>query len=139
MKHVEYVNTFGMGEGELNELLRTRRVGVLALADAGDAYAVPVAYDYDGESLLVRLDSRDESAKIEHLETTGTATFVLYDAETPSWSVIVRGPLREREGFDETRVDERFPDIRVFGEEIDEMEAVVYELEMDEVTGRRAE
>lgn len=140
MEHVEHVYTFGMGEGELNELLYTGRVGILALADdedAADAYAVPVAYDYDGESLVVRLGAADGSTKMRYLETTDTATFVVHDAGTPSWSILVRGPLREREEFDETRIDKQFSDRQVFDEELDEMDVVVYELEMEEVTGRR--
>lgn len=139
MEHVEHVYTFGMGEGELNELLYTSRVGILALADAGDTYAVPVAYDYDGESLVVRLADNEERTKVEYLETTDTATFVVHDVGTPSWSIVVRGTLRERDDYDEARLDRAFAPVRLFGEPVGETEARVCELEMEEVTGRRTE
>lgn len=139
MEHVEYVYTFGMTDGELDELIRTHDVGVLSLADAGDAYAVPVAYDYDGESLVVRLADHGDSTKMTYLEATETATFVVYETGDPSWSILVRGELRERDDFDETHVNRRFSTLRVFGESIDEVETVVYELEMEEVTGRRTD
>ncbi|WP_162224555.1 pyridoxamine 5'-phosphate oxidase family protein [Halorussus amylolyticus] len=139
MKHVEYVHTFGMEAEELDELLRTGSVGVLALADDGDAYAVPVAYDYDGESLVVRLGASPDSEKMAHLESTDTATLVVHDEGTPSWSVLARGSLRERDDFDDRRVNRQFSALRVFDEEIDEVDAAVYELEMSEVTGRRTD
>ena len=139
MEHEEYVYTFGMGEGELNELLYTGRIGVLALADTGNAYAVPVAYDYDGESLVVRLADHEGSTKMEFLEATDTATFVVHDAGTPSWSIVVRGTLSERDDYDEARINSAFAPVRLFGEAVDETETNVYELEMEEVTGRRTE
>lgn len=126
-----------MKAAELDELLRTGQIGVLALADANDAYAVPVAYDYDGESLLVRLVAGPDSTKMRYLEATDTATLVVHDAGTPSWSVLVRGPLDEREDFDETRINRQFSELRIFEEERDDAAVVVYELEMSEVTGRR--
>lgn len=139
MEHVEYTYTFGMTDGELDQLIRTHGIGVLSLADAGDAYAVPVAYDYDGESLVVRLADHEDSTKMTYLDGTDTATFVIYEPGDSSWSILVRGELRERDDFDETRINQRFSTLRVFDEPIDEVEVVVYELEMTEVTGRRAE
>lgn len=128
-----------MRTAELDELLRTGRIGVLALADAGDAYAVPVAYDYDGESLLVRLAAEPGSTKLRYLEATDAATLVVHDAGTPSWSVLVRGPLGEREDFDAARIGRQFSQRVVFDEERDDAAVVVYELEMNEVTGRRSD
>lgn len=138
MEHAEYVFTFGMTDDELDELLRSGDVGVLALADEGDAYAVPVAYDYDGTSLVLRLVDFEGSEKMQYLEATGTATFVVHGGDPP-WSIVVQGHLRERVGYDETRINEEFPPVRLFDEEIDETEEVVYELEMEEVTGRQEE
>ncbi|WP_158055801.1 pyridoxamine 5'-phosphate oxidase family protein [Halorussus halophilus] len=139
MEHVEYIYTFGMDESELDELLRVHDVGVLSLADGDDAYAVPVSYDYDGDSLVLRLGQHEDSTKMEFLEATETATFVVHESGDGSWSILARGPLRERTDFDETRINQRFSKFRLFREPVEDVQATVYELEIEELTGRRAD
>ena len=139
MEHVDYSYTYGMDESELDELLRVHDVGVLALADGDDADAVPVAYDYDGESLVVRFAEREESTKMNCLEATDTATLVVYEAGAASWSIVARGPLRERAVVDEAASDRRFSPLPLFGEAGEDVETRVYELEIEELTGRRAD
>ncbi|WP_137285064.1 pyridoxamine 5'-phosphate oxidase family protein [Halorussus salinisoli] len=141
MEHVEYVHTFGMTDEELDEYLREDAVGVLSLADAGDAYAVPVGYHYDGERLLVRLGERDDSTKMDYLESTETATLVVYEKESErsSWSVLVRGALRKLPPERDRKINEQFEPFRLFGETIEEVDAGIYELVMDEVTGRQTD
>ncbi|MFC7079660.1 pyridoxamine 5'-phosphate oxidase family protein [Halorussus caseinilyticus] len=141
MEHVEYVYTFGMTDEELDEYLRNAEVGVLSLADEGDAYAVPVGYHYDGERLVVRLGERDDSTKMDYLETTTTATLVVYEkeGEQSSWSVLVRGTLRELPPETDREINEQFEPFRLFDETIEDVDAAVYELEMAEVTGRRTD
>lgn len=141
MEHVEYVDTVGMTDAELDELLRTRGVGVLSLADGGDAYAVPVGYHYDGERFLVRLGEREDGTKMDYLETTETAALVVYEKENArsSWSILVRGALGRLPPETDRGVNERFEPFRLFDEGVEDVEAVVYELELEEVTGRRTE
>lgn len=144
MEHVEYVYTFGMDEAELADYLREHTTGVLALADAGDAYAVPVGYHFDGERLLIRLGVHDDSEKLDYLTNTERATFVVYDTsrEDRSWSVLARGTVHElsdeeQEAISDTVVNNLYDPIRVFGEDVDELAATVFEFRIEELTGRR--
>ena len=141
MEHVEYVYTFGMTDEEADQYLRDGEVGVLSLADDGDAYAVPVGYHYDGQRLLVRLGERDDSTKMEYLENTGTATLVVYEKEDErsSWSLLVRGKLVELPPETDREINEQFEPFRLFGESVADVDAAVFELRMDEVTGRRTD
>jgi hypothetical protein len=139
MEHVDYVYTFGMTDEELDDHLRDGEVGVLALADGGDAYAVPVGYHYDGERLVVRLGDDEDSTKMDYLETTETATLVVYEVESErsSWSVLVRGSLRRLPAETDREINEQFEPFRLFDEAVDDVDAAVYELEMEAVTGRQ--
>lgn len=139
MEHAEYTYTFGMEEREVEERLRAGRVGVLALADRGDAYAVPVAYHYDGD-LHLRLGDHEASEKMAYVDTTTTASFVVHGATGPeaSWSIVIRGSLHRLpdDRFDEAAINERFGPIRVFGEDVGDMEQAIYEVDIEEITGR---
>jgi hypothetical protein len=130
-----------MTDEELDEYLRENDVGVLSLADDGDAYAIPVGYYYDGERLVVRLGERDDSTKMDYLETTERATLVVYEKESEqsSWSVMVRGSLRELPPESDREINEQFEPFRLFDETIEDVDAAVYEMEMAEVTGRRTD
>lgn len=141
MEHVEYVYTVGMTDAELAERLREGEVGVLSLADGGDAYAVPVDYHYDGESLVVRLSDREDSTKMEYVEATETATLVVHErvSDDESWSVLVRGRLQKLPSETDREINEQFEPFRLFNEDIEDVEVVVYELEMTKVTGRRTD
>jgi nitroimidazol reductase NimA-like FMN-containing flavoprotein (pyridoxamine 5'-phosphate oxidase superfamily) len=140
MKHADYVYTVGMDEADLESHLRSAEHGVLGLADEGDAYAVPLSYHYDGERLLLRVSHHDDEAeKRDYLETTNTATFVVFDADgDSSWSIVVRGPVREvDERIDEATLNEWFPPFRLFDESVDQVEFTLYELSMETVIGRK--
>lgn len=143
MRDVEYVYTGGMTETEVDDRLRSSETGVLSLADGGRAYAVPVSYHYDDGSIFLRLGDDDHSEKLELVETTEEACFVVYGVDEPdeSWSVVVTGTLREvpddDEAYDPTEINERFSSLRVFDEAVDELDVVLYELRISEVTGRR--
>lgn len=140
MEHAEYVYTSGLSESDVDEYLRAGEHGVLGLADGNDAYTVPLSYHYDGERLLLRVSEHDDdSEKGRFIEATETATFVCYEASTKeSWSVHVRGPLREwRADVDEETLNEWFPPFRLFDEAVENVGLSLYELEMESVTGRK--
>jgi hypothetical protein len=103
-----------MDRAEIDDFLADRGVGLLALADGGRAYAVPISFGYDGDSRLYFFLLRfgEDSEKIDYADRTASATFAVYDVETPDrWrSVLARGPV-------ETVPEERH----------DEMEAVMYD------------
>ncbi|MFO8115371.1 MAG: pyridoxamine 5'-phosphate oxidase family protein [Halorubrum sp.] len=139
MEHAEYVYTSGMSESDVDEYLRAGEHGVLGLADDNDAYTVPLSYHYDGDRFLLRMSEHDDdSEKGRFIETTETATFVCYEASTTeSWSIHVRGPLREWEGdVDEKTLNEWFQPFRLFDEAIENVGFTLYELGMETVAGR---
>ena len=140
MEHAEYVYTSGLSESDVDEYLRAGEHGVLGLADGNDAYTVPLSYHYDGERLLLRVSEHDDdSEKWRFIEATETATFVCYEGSaTESWSVQVRGPIREwRADVDEETLNEWFPPFRLFDEAVENVGLSLYELEMESVTGRK--
>lgn len=129
-----------MDESEIDDRLRAGEHGVLGLADANDAYAIPLSYHYDGDRFLLRVSEHDEeSQKGRFLETTDTATFVCYDSSTnESWSIHVRGPIRKWHGdVDEATLNDWFPPFRLFDEAVGDVEFSLYELRMEAVIGRK--
>ncbi|RCU48336.1 pyridoxamine 5'-phosphate oxidase family protein [Haloplanus salinus] len=139
MDHVEYVYTVGMDATELDDYLRAGSHGVLALAAGDDAYAVPLSYHYDGDRLLLRVSSHDDGEKRRYLDATGTATFIVFAADTDeSWSIHVRGPVTESSApVDEATLNEWFPPFRLFDEAVEDVDFTLYELGMESVVGRR--
>ncbi|AFK18655.1 pyridoxamine 5'-phosphate oxidase family protein [Haloferax mediterranei ATCC 33500] len=143
MKNIRYVYTVGMKPEAVAERLAEASSGVLSLADGSRSYAIPahVHHDAEGERLLFRLTDDGTSKKFEFIEATDEATFVCYeDAGTDSWSIFARGPIRvlpDDERPDETTINEMYGGgVRVFDEEIDDLEVHIVELELDELTGR---
>ncbi|MFC6838192.1 pyridoxamine 5'-phosphate oxidase family protein [Halomarina ordinaria] len=144
MEHIEFVYTMGMDEADVERRLRDAEAGVLSLADGDDAYAVPVSHHYEDGSVFFRLSDDAHSEKLAFVETTRRACFVVYGVEgaDESWSVVATGTLRPVEGaaaerFDAAGINDRFGPLRVFDEAIDEVDVVVLELDVEEVTGRR--
>ncbi|WP_458205676.1 pyridoxamine 5'-phosphate oxidase family protein [Haladaptatus sp. NG-SE-30] len=139
MEHVEYVYTFGMDETELERKLRETETGILSLAQDDDAYAIPVGFHYDGKRLLLRFGVKDDGEKMAFVKTTDTASFVIYDTKSnESWSILMTGTLHPFEGsFDETEINELFAPLRVFDEDVDDVEPVIYAFEIEHVTGRK--
>lgn len=143
MKEIEYTYTYGMDEDKVEELLRTHQTGSLALADSDEAYAIPVAYHYEDGVVYFRLGEHEGSEKMAFLDATERACLLVYDYDAEadtSWSIVVRGAL-SRVGAEELpALDERSLDyapLRVFGEDIGDLEPVGVRLDIDEITGRR--
>ena len=144
MEHVEYTHTTGMGRAEAEEYLREAETGVLSLAADGDAYGIPLAHHYEGgDSVVFRLGVDADSEKVEFLEATGEASYVVYGYDDPrdSWSVMVRGPIEPvssgDERFDVAEINRQYPDIRIFDEDVGDLEVRLYELHVESMTGRR--
>jgi nitroimidazol reductase NimA-like FMN-containing flavoprotein (pyridoxamine 5'-phosphate oxidase superfamily) len=143
MANAEFAYSIGMTDDEVASHLRRESVGVLALADGGDSYAIPVAYHYDGERIYVRLGLNPDSRKTEMLAKTHTACFLIYSAEPlqDSWSVVATGPLSEVESpseFDDELVNALFVPLRVFDEPIEDIDPTVFALEIESISGRRS-
>ena len=141
MEHISYVETVGMDERGLESHLHGVEAGVLALADGGDAYAVPISFRYDDGRFLLRLTDDGDSEKLAFARATDSATFVAFGQDgDDSWSVLARGPLVEL-GEEETAsfTDDHWPfgPIRVFDEDVADVDVRVFELEVETLTGRR--
>lgn len=78
---------------EIAEFLESQHTGVLSLADADDAYAIPVSFTYhEDEGVFLRLGFAPGSQKKRYLDATEHATFVAYDDTDEGWkSVLVEG------------------------------------------------
>ena len=144
MDDVEYVYTAGMDEEEIDRLLGDGGHGVLSLARDGDAYGIPLNYSYNGDRLFIRVSDENDSEKIEFARATNSASFVVYDVidETNSWSIFVRGTLRqltaeEQDQFTDSVLNKRFPPFRLFDETVERVEIMIYELIPDEIVGRK--
>ncbi|WP_256301057.1 pyridoxamine 5'-phosphate oxidase family protein [Haloarchaeobius salinus] len=149
MEHIEYAYTHGMNDEEIAERLHTEGTGVLSLADDGDAYGVPLAHYYDGEDIYFRLGMTEDSQKRDLLERGGTVSYAVYgtdETDDPrgidSWSILAEGtltriPESDHERFDTAEINRHFSPIRVFDEDIEEIEIVIVRLDADSVTGRR--
>lgn len=148
MEHIDFAYTTGMDEAAVEERLDETETGVLALSHDGEAYAIPLAHYYDGDGLYFRLGITEGSQKQTFIKTTETATYLLYDAEVTdapreldSWSIIITGTLHElpkerHSEFDTAAINRRFSPIRVFDENIDEIDIRIFELDIDTITGR---
>ena len=139
MDRVDFIYTAGLPDEDARRKLGEGTVGVLALADSGDAYGIPVSYVLDDDRLLFRFGVEPESTKVAYAAETATATFTIYEYSGPedSWSVVVRGPIRRLDDRpDDETINELFPPFRVFDEEIEDVEYELYELEIEELTGR---
>mgnify|MGYP006293698991 CR=1 FL=1 len=141
MEHISYVETVGMDERGLEDHLHGVEAGVLALADGGDAYAVPISFRYDDGRFLLRLTDDGDSEKLVFARATDSATFVAFGQDgNDSWSVLARGPLVELDDEETAALLsdlESFGPIRVFDEDVTGVEVRVFELEVESITGRR--
>lgn len=84
---------------EIAEFLASQDTGVLSLAKENRGYAIPVSFAYvdEGPSVYLRLGYAPDSQKRAFLESTESASFVVYDETESGWkSVVVEGTLEER-------------------------------------------
>ena len=136
MNTLRYVETIGMTDDEAMSYLTDAPSGVLALADEGRAYAIPVSHTVSEGTIYLRLTDEGTSEKLAFLEHTEEASFVCYGEEgNASWSVVVRGALREV-GTDEVG-ENPFEPVRVFGDDVEEMTVRVFGFEDPRLTARR--
>lgn len=142
MENIQYATTRGLSDDEVDELLSSHHVGVLSLADGGDAYAVPVDYHYDGDHFYVRLTDDGESRKLDYLAATDSPEFLVYGhgGDYESWSVLARGDLDEVDpdelGIDAATVNDWFGPVRLFDESVSEVALRLYELDVERLVGR---
>ena len=135
-----------MNREEIDQFLRDQGIGVLSLADGGEAYGVPMSVGYDGERLyffLVRFG--EESLKLDFADATTKASFTTYqfDDEHHWRSVVVGGPIervpedRLEAAKDALFDNARFASLFPYGEPMTERPR--YQLTVEEVTGQKGQ
>jgi hypothetical protein len=133
-----------MTDAEVDAFLREQGTGVLALADGGHAYAIPISFGYEtGRAVVAYWQFGSESLKNEFTEATERACLTVYDVVSErEWrSVVARGPLRELSGeewadlgglIDDNALSPDFTGVRSR-----QLSIIGYELRIDEATGFR--
>jgi nitroimidazol reductase NimA-like FMN-containing flavoprotein (pyridoxamine 5'-phosphate oxidase superfamily) len=137
-----------MTDAETDALLARHETGVLTLARDDEPYAVPVSYGYDASDrcLCMRLVSTPDGEKDRFLRDSSRARFVVYEESGTTYrSVIATGRLElvPRSALTPDHV-ERFgaakrPLFEMWGEDTDELDVGLCELDPDELSGRRVE
>lgn len=85
-----------MSDRDVDAFLADQGTGVLALADGGEAYAVPISFGYeDGRCYFAFYRFADEPRKEAAAAATETACLATYDVESVlRWkSVLAMGPI----------------------------------------------
>ncbi|MFB6179684.1 MAG: pyridoxamine 5'-phosphate oxidase family protein [Halorientalis sp.] len=133
---------------EIETVLTRNGIGVLALLDDGQPYPLPMSFGFDGERPLfvMQFGAGPHSRKLECLDDHPKAGFTVYEETVPgaAWrSVIITGELREIP--DDDTVDtytaiaanaEFAADVAVWGVPLAETDLTLYELTIEECTGR---
>lgn len=139
-----------MSAVEIDEFLSGTETGVLALADSGQPYSIPISYGYDADSetFYMRLVSTPDSDKRQFLSSEPRARLVIYEENDPQTryrSVVANGTLEQIDP-NEMSVEEieqygeaRRPLFEIWGQGKDELDIKLYRLNPDELTGRRTD
>lgn len=139
-----------MSEAEIDAFLSERETGVLSLAKDNDPYAIPVSYGYDPETgtLFMRLVSTPESEKRVFLSSSPAARVVVYDENddrTRYRSVVAKGTLAEidPDALTAEKIVQygqtRRPLFEIWGQEKEDLDIQLYELDPVDLQGRRTE
>lgn len=134
----------GMTDEEIDAFLAEQGTGILALADGGDAYAVPISFGYKaGRLYFAYYRFSEQPRKKRFTEETRTACLAVYDVESLfRWrSVLAMGPIEPvgPDRWDEVGVamgeTAWSPDLSSLGPR--GLTVDTYVLEPEEMTGRQ--
>ncbi|MEF8783857.1 MAG: pyridoxamine 5'-phosphate oxidase family protein [Haloarculaceae archaeon] len=137
-----------LSDGEIDSFLGRHETGVLSLAREGEPYAVPISYGYDAEKHLfyLRLVSNPDSEKRKFLASASDARLVVYEEDDPVYSSVVVIGILEEISRDELTVEHleqygeaKRPLFEMWGDSLPEINVRLYQLDPDELSGRRAE
>lgn len=133
---------------DVERFLARRGNGVLSFADEDIPYGIPVSfgYDEDGERFVLQLVFGSDSRKRAFVEDGEPVVLVSYEWNTPyDWrSVIARGTLYELPECEEIEAAKTFvpeaktASLAVFKEPVENLDAVWYEIRVDQLTGRES-
>lgn len=137
-----------LSEGETDLILCRHETGVLSLAREDEPYSIPISYGYDTENrrFYLRLVSTPQSEKRTFLASTPHARLVVYEENDPIYrSVVTVGTLREvpREELTVEHIEQygeaKRPLFEIWGESRRDLDVQLYQLNPDEISGRRIE
>ena len=131
-----------LSRDEMDAFLREAGTGVLSLSDAGETYAIPESFGYDGEDVYLQPVHGEGSEKMRFVETTGVATFTVF-TQRPARSVVLRGPLEPVPDADAVHArraiaaNATIPSLDVYPDPDDgDRDISLYRLRVDDRSGR---
>jgi nitroimidazol reductase NimA-like FMN-containing flavoprotein (pyridoxamine 5'-phosphate oxidase superfamily) len=133
---------------ETDSILGRHETGVLSLAREDEPYAIPISYGYDAEArrFYLRLVSTPESEKRRFLASSPHARLVVYEEDEPIYrSVVTIGTLNKvtRDELTVEHIEQygeaKRPLFEIWGDSRRDLDIQLYQLEPDEVSGRRIE
>lgn len=137
-----------LSRDETDSILGRHETGVLSLAREDEPYAIPISYGYDVEErrFYLRLVSTPESEKRRFLASSPHARLVVYEEDDPIYrSVVTTGTLNgvPRDELTVDHIDQygdaKRPLFEIWGESRRDLDIQLYQLEPDELSGRRIE
>lgn len=133
---------------ETDSMLGRHETGVLSMAREDEPYAIPISYGYDAKErrFYLRLVSTPQSEKRRFLASSPHARLVVYEEEDPIYRSVVTIGILNEVPRDELTVDhiEQYGDAKrplfeIWGESRRDLDIQLYQLEPDELSGRRIE
>ncbi|MFC6987745.1 pyridoxamine 5'-phosphate oxidase family protein [Haloplanus sp. GCM10025708] len=133
---------------ETDSILGRHETGVLSLAREDEPYSIPISYGYDAEErrFYLRLVSTPESEKRRFLASSPHTRLVVYEEDDPIYrSVVTSGTLNEvpRDALTVDHIEQygeaKRPLFEIWGESRRDLDIQLYQLEPDELSGRRIE
>jgi len=136
-----------LGAEEIDAVIARQGVGVLALSKDGVPYALPMSYGYDPDRATFFVMFGADGRKTDYVDANDVASLAVVEREDPTWrSILVRGAIepvpkpRERRALAGFATTATFPaDLEVWGDRLQETELELYELDVEEVSGRAFE
>lgn len=131
-----------------DSMLGRHETGVLSLAQEGEPYSIPISYGYDSDNrrFYLRLVSTPESEKRRFLASSPRARIVVYEEDDPVYrSVVAAGGLDEisRDDLTVEHIEQygnaKRPLFEIWGQSRQDLDVRLYQLDPDEISGRRIE
>jgi nitroimidazol reductase NimA-like FMN-containing flavoprotein (pyridoxamine 5'-phosphate oxidase superfamily) len=138
-----------LDQAEIDEVLVRRGIGVLAMVDGEQPYAIPVSFGYDADQMVFPMQwgGGSQSRKNQAIDSNPNVCLTIYEQdadEAAIWrSVVITGEIYEIEEDDQERAyaslaaNAEFPtDFGVWGIPFEDVEFRLFGLSATNCTGR---